>query len=272
MKFVKLLLCLMLCALLFASAGLCASTPAVVPVGETGALLVRSGGQALLIGGGDASAIGDILSDAVTGVVRLCGHAQHSGDVDSLAARYGAAALAQGESLPVDGAIWQDGVLIIDLNGVRYAFGSDTALDGAITYRCDGTLIPYAATTGETAVNIRKSASAASDKVGRLARGELLTVLDSVTGEDGALWHSVRLADGTSGYVRSDLVLPAPGEESAATAAPSDDGAQYIGNKNTKVFHRPTCYTLPLPKNRVYFDSRSDAVSKGFRACQNCNP
>ena len=46
----------------------------------------------------------------------------------------------------------------------------------------------------------------------------------------------------------------------------------YIGNKNTKKFHLPSCYSLPYEKNRVYFNSRSDAVNSGYSACGNCHP
>ena len=46
----------------------------------------------------------------------------------------------------------------------------------------------------------------------------------------------------------------------------------YIGNKNTKKFHLPSCYTLPKEKNRVYFSSRDRAINRNFKPCQNCNP
>ena len=46
----------------------------------------------------------------------------------------------------------------------------------------------------------------------------------------------------------------------------------YIGNKNTKKFHRPDCSSLPAEKNRVYLDSREEAISEGFNPCQRCNP
>ena len=45
----------------------------------------------------------------------------------------------------------------------------------------------------------------------------------------------------------------------------------YIGNKNTKKFHLPSCYSLPKEKNRVYFKSRTEAVNSGFASWGNCN-
>ena len=46
----------------------------------------------------------------------------------------------------------------------------------------------------------------------------------------------------------------------------------YIGNKNSKKFHLPTCSGLPAEKNRVTFNSFADAVAEGYSACSNCLP
>ena len=56
-----------------------------------------------------------------------------------------------------------------------------------------------------------------------------------------------------------------------ATPEPNDVG-EYIGNKNSKKFHLPTCKNLPAEKNRVFFDSRQEAVDAGFDPCGNCHP
>ena len=52
----------------------------------------------------------------------------------------------------------------------------------------------------------------------------------------------------------------------------SQNAQTYIGNKNTKKFHYPSCYSLPKEKNRVYLSSREEAISDGFSPCGNCNP
>lgn len=46
----------------------------------------------------------------------------------------------------------------------------------------------------------------------------------------------------------------------------------FIGNKNTKVFHKRTCGNLPAEKNRVRFDSREKAISSGYKPCGKCKP
>ncbi|MEA1962604.1 MAG: Ada metal-binding domain-containing protein [Bacillota bacterium] len=52
----------------------------------------------------------------------------------------------------------------------------------------------------------------------------------------------------------------------------SEEAYKYIGNKNSKTFHLPTCNSLPYPKNRVYFDSREEAINQGFTPCGRCKP
>lgn len=46
----------------------------------------------------------------------------------------------------------------------------------------------------------------------------------------------------------------------------------YIGNKNSKKFHRPTCSYLPNQENQVTFSSRSEAIAAGYDPCGRCNP
>lgn len=46
----------------------------------------------------------------------------------------------------------------------------------------------------------------------------------------------------------------------------------YIGNKNTKKFHLPSCYTLPKPKNQVILNSWEEAINRKYSPCKNCNP
>ena len=44
----------------------------------------------------------------------------------------------------------------------------------------------------------------------------------------------------------------------------------YIGNKNSKKFHLPTCSGLPAEQNQVVFDGYSDAIAEGYTPCSNC--
>ena len=46
----------------------------------------------------------------------------------------------------------------------------------------------------------------------------------------------------------------------------------YIGNANSKKFHRPTCSYLPNQENQVVFDTREAAIAAGYSPCGHCNP
>ena len=68
---------------------------------------------------------------------------------------------------------------------------------------------------------------------------------------------------------------PAPAAQAPVVdedVPPQNDGMQYIGNLNTHKFHRPSYSTLPKESNRIYFDTREDAIAAGYVPCKKCNP
>lgn len=60
---------------------------------------------------------------------------------------------------------------------------------------------------------------------------------------------------------------------SAGTDAVSS-AAAYIGNRNTKKFHEPSCSSVGQmnPENKVPLSSRDQAIAGGFVPCGNCRP
>ncbi len=59
------------------------------------------------------------------------------------------------------------------------------------------------------------------------------------------------------------------------TAEGNPDSCTYVLNKNTNVFHYPTCSSVKQmsEKNKIYFNgTRDEADGMGYRACQKCNP
>ena len=60
---------------------------------------------------------------------------------------------------------------------------------------------------------------------------------------------------------------PVTPEGSAAATQPH---LCYIGNKNSKVLHLPSCSSLPKEENRVYFDSYEEATGQGYTPCSRC--
>ena len=73
---------------------------------------------------------------------------------------------------------------------------------------------------------------------------------------------------------QSTFSITAKKDEIIQTSKPTSKPAEirYIGNKNTKKFHRTNCYSLPAEKNRVLFTSRENAVNAGYSPCGNCMP
>jgi competence protein ComEC len=53
---------------------------------------------------------------------------------------------------------------------------------------------------------------------------------------------------------------------------PAAEEAYYIGNSNSRKFHRPSCSGLPSEKNRVMFDTREAAAGAGYEPCGTCKP
>ena len=57
---------------------------------------------------------------------------------------------------------------------------------------------------------------------------------------------------------------------------PSDGAAvseyAFIGNLNTKKFHKTDCRYLPDEKNRIYFTAKQEAADAGYESCGTCKP
>ncbi|MGI6648871.1 MAG: MBL fold metallo-hydrolase [Bacillota bacterium] len=75
-----------------------------------------------------------------------------------------------------------------------------------------------------------------------------------------------------AGPLQSDFVnIDSAASKPMANNA-SGNTEQFIGNKNSRVFHRSTCSNLPSAKNRVLYNTREEAVEGGFRPCPSCRP
>lgn len=55
-------------------------------------------------------------------------------------------------------------------------------------------------------VNVRSAPSTSSKAIHSGRRGDRVVVMESITGEDGYLWHRVRFSSQAEGWVRGDLV------------------------------------------------------------------
>ena len=63
-------------------------------------------------------------------------------------------------------------------------------------------------------------------------------------------------------------------KKSSNSGADSTTTAAYIGNANSKKFHRPTCASVKdmAEKNKVVLSSREEAIAEGYTACGSCKP
>jgi len=64
------------------------------------------------------------------------------------------------------------------------------------------------------------------------------------------------------------------GSAGACDSTGGADSEGYIGNSNTGKFHYPDCSSVKRmsESNKVYFNSRNEAVGQGYEPCGNCKP
>ena len=77
------------------------------------------------------------------------------------------------------------------------------------------------------------------------------------------LGHITVLSDGTNMHIQW-------GNQSANPEGGEGVEERFIGNKNSKTFHLPTCGNLPKKENQVEFESYDDAIAAGYKPCGNC--
>ena len=65
---------------------------------------------------------------------------------------------------------------------------------------------PKSATITENSVNVRQGAGTGFDSVGKVSKGDTVTVTGEATGEDGKTWYQVTFGSNKTGFIRSDLL------------------------------------------------------------------
>lgn len=90
------------------------------------------------------------------------------------------------------------------------------------------------------------------------------------TERDGTV---VFVSDGQTLTVRTLVSTIMPRAPNTVAPAASGTG-YYIGNKNSRKFHRPDCYWAQKISlhNRVIFKSRDEAINSGYVPCKVCKP
>ncbi len=92
---------------------------------------------------------------------------------------------------------------------------------------------------------------------------------------------TIQYADGSStgpAFTGSDSsqqqTESAKASNTGAGSASAGTEAAYIGNVNSKKFHRPSCASVKdmAEKNKVALSSREEAIAEGYTACGSCKP
>ena len=62
--------------------------------------------------------------------------------------------------------------------------------------------------------------------------------------------------------------------QAVAPSAASEEESPYVGNANSKRFHRADCGSVQemSEKNKIPLSSREEAIDRGFIPCKRCNP
>lgn len=99
-------------------------------------------------------------------------------------------------------------------------------------------------------------------------------ISENTTSESSSVSQSSSGAGGGSSSGSSYSSTSSSSTSSHSYDTGSDSGGSYIGNSNTKKFHRSGCSFAGKIKsgNKVFFSSRGDAVSRGYSPCGHCNP
>ena len=121
-------------------------------------------------------------------------------------------------------------------------------------------------TYGHPAEDVLSKLRDAGSKVYRTdIQGDIIAVSD---GHTVTITPTKNADADTLSQKRADLT-PKPQAEESKTSAKTDG---YVGNRNSKKFHLPSCNTLPTEQNRMYFDTRDNAIQAGYTPCGNCHP
>ena len=92
---------------------------------------------------------------------------------------------------------------------------------------------------------------------------------------DGHMYTGTHYIDGEEyDFGTSGAAKKVVQQRSLGNSGSSSSGSSYIGNRNTHKFHYASCSSVRQmkDKNKVWFDSRSDAINSGYVPCQRCHP
>ncbi len=79
---------------------------------------------------------------------------------------------------------------------------------------------PKSATITEASVNVREGAGTAYNSVGKVTKGDTVTITGEATGTDNKTWYQVTFGNNKQGFIRSDLLKVGEAAPAEATDTP----------------------------------------------------
>jgi len=72
----------------------------------------------------------------------------------------------------------------------------------------------------------------------------------------------------------SNSSSPTVNQSTSSSKSSSASSGYYVGNANTMKFHQASCrYVSQMdPANKIFFNSREQAIAAGYVPCNVCNP
>lgn len=122
-------------------------------------------------------------------------------------------------------------------------------------------------------INYTDGSSSGPEFTGGSTGNQSTGEIDGVAGA-GDTGHGTGSAGVTESAAASGNASSAGSKSSADSGNVKKQGANYIGNTNSRKFHRPGCKSVAKmsDKNKVAFSTRDEAIADGYQPCKICNP
>lgn len=106
------------------------------------------------------------------------------------------------------------------------------------------------------------------------SKGVMATGWKTIGGKKYWFNSSGVMATGTRTIGGKQYTFDTNGALKSSAGSGTNVTASYIGNKNTKKFHKAGCSSVASmnASNKVGFNNRADAISAGYEPCKRCNP
>lgn len=150
----------------------------------------------------------------------------------------------------------------------------------SITAKTKGFTVKWKAQkTQTTGYQIRYSTSSSMSSATKKTISDNTTTSKTISDLKAAKKYYVQVrtyktVDGTKFYSAWSDKVSVTTKGSSSTSSGTNASTGYVGNKNTKTFHRTSCASAKRMSsaNKAYLGSRSTFINKGYTPCKTCKP